>query len=242
MRSRLGVQLGRWLGGIVLLLWLSSAAFSNAEEPDVAKLRDEGMTAYQLGNFKAARQAFDRAFQLAPLHSLGIWSARARVKLGQWLEADERFEKLVKTPLPSGAAAVEGLARDAAAHERDDLRKRMPHLRFRVDGVNPAEVEVRVDGVLVSDDFLVVKKDGPFRHGKALQVNPGSHQILAVSIDQRQDMAVEVAEGETRDVNLRFANSGTLRQRKCRDQCRTDCHDDNDCYVTCKTRCFSKGS
>jgi tetratricopeptide (TPR) repeat protein len=239
MQMRSGSVARRWLLLLPLLFVLSGVRFSSAEEPDVAKLRDEGMTAYQLGNYKKAEQAFDRAYAIAPLHSLGIWSARSRVKLGQWLEADERFDELIKKPVPAGARE-ESMARDAAAHERDELRKRMPHLRFRVEGAKASELEVRVDGVLVPDEFLVGKKDGPFRHAKAFQVNPGSHQILAVSVDQRLDQSVEVNEGETRDVNLRFANSGTLRQRKCRDQCRTDCHDDNDCYVNCKERCFSK--
>ena len=30
------------------------------------------------------------------------------------------------------------------------------------------------------------------------------------------------------------------RQDKCRDLCRKDCGDNNDCYVECKQRCFSK--
>ena len=212
-----------------------------AEQVDVAKLRDQGLAAFQAGDYSAAKRAFDQAFGLAPLPSLGVWTARSRAKLGELLEADQRYGKVLDTPLPAGAEAPEGEARQHAAREREELRHRIPHLRIRLEGVNPAEVEVRVDGALVGDEFVVVKKDGPFRHAKALQVNPGTHQILVVAAEQRQDTSVSVKEGETRDVTMRFANASTLRQRKCRDQCRADCRDNNDCYVECKQRCFSKG-
>lgn len=230
----------RWLSFLVLVFGLIGSR-SEAEPLNVAKLRDEGLAAYQSGNYSAAKAAFDRAFAVAPLHSLGVWTARSRAKLGELLEADERYGKVLDTPLPAGAEATEGEARGHAAREREELRHRIPHVRIRLEGVNPAEIEVRVDGELVGDEFLIVKKDGPFRHGRALQVNPGTHQILAVSADQRKDASVSLKEGETRDVTLQFANASTVRQRKCRDLCRKDCGDNNDCYVECKQRCFSKG-
>ncbi|MEY4549048.1 MAG: hypothetical protein RL685_5243 [Pseudomonadota bacterium] len=239
MCARKRFILTRWLALAVLGIWLVGSS-SHAQPESVAKLRDEGMAAYHAGHYASAKAAFDRAFVIAPLHSLGIWSARARVKMGELIEADERYEKLLDTPLPAGAELSEGEARGHAAREREELRHRIPRLRIRVEGVNPAEVEVRVDGALVPDEYLIAKKGGPFRNGKALQVNPGTHQILAVALDQRQDTSVTVEEGETKDVSLPFAAASTVRQRKCRDQCRTDCREDNDCYVACKQRCFSK--
>lgn len=236
-RKRFGLM--RWLALSVLAIWLVGSS-SHAQPESVAKLRDEGMAAYQAGNYAAAKASFDRAFGIAPLHSLGLWSARTRTKLGELVEADERYEKLLDTPVPAGAESAEAEARSHAAREREELRHRIPRLRIRVEGVNPAEVEVRLDGVLVADEYLIAKKEGPFRKGKALQVNPGTHQILAVALDQRQDATVMVEEGQTKDVSLRFVAASTVRQRKCRDQCRTDCREDNDCYVACKQRCFTK--
>lgn len=205
----------------------------------VAKLRETGLVAYQAGNYAGAKTAFDEAFRLSPLHSLGVWSARVRVKLGQWVEADERYEKLLKSPVKQGEAAEERQARDDAAREREELRHRMPRLRIRLDGVESKDVKVQIDGAAVGTAFLSGKKKGPFPNGKALPVNPGSHQILAVSGDQRQELSVSIEEGQTRDVNLHFANPETVRQRKCRDKCRTDCRQDNDCYMDCKQRCFN---
>ena len=73
--------LTRWLALFILGFWLVGSS-SYAQPESVAKLRDAGMAAYQAGNFASAKAAFDRAFGIAPLHSLGIWSARARVKMG----------------------------------------------------------------------------------------------------------------------------------------------------------------
>lgn len=239
MCARKRFALMRWLALSILGMWLLGSS-SHAQSESISKLRDEGMAAYQAGNYASAKAAFDRAFGIAPLHSLALWSARARVKLGELVEADERYEKLLSTPLPAGAESSEAEARREAAKEREELRHRIPRLRIRVEGVNPAEIEVRVNGALVGDEYLISKKGGPFPKGKALQVNPGTHQILAVALDQRQDTSVAVEEGQTREVSLRFAAASTVRQRKCRDQCRTDCHEDNDCYVACKQRCFIK--
>jgi hypothetical protein len=240
MRPRERLVWTKWLV-LSTLVFLLLGGRSEAEQADVAKLRDQGMAAYQSGKYADAKRAFDQAFVIAPLHTLGIWGARTRVKLGEFLEADERYGKVLDTPLPAGAEAAEGEAREHAAREREQLRHRIPHVRIRLEGVNPREVEVRINGVLVDDEYLMAKKDGPFRRGKALQVNPGTHQILAVAADQRQDTSVSVTEGETKDVVLRFANASTIRQRKCRDKCHADCKKDNDCYVACKQRCFEKG-
>lgn len=242
MQIRKGLVPLRWLVLLTLGLWLGGAPLSSAQDANVSKLRDAGMAAYESGNYAAAKQAFDQAFGLSPLHSLGLWTARARAKLGELLEADERYEKVLKAPLTESAPSAEREAQEHAAREREELRHRIPRLRIKLEGVDPSEVEVRLDGALVADEYVIVQKQSPFPHGKALQVNPGSHQIVAVSADQRKDLSVTLAEGQTREVNLRFANSGTLKQRKCRDQCRTDCGENNECYVACKQRCFSKAS
>jgi tetratricopeptide (TPR) repeat protein len=228
-----------WLG--VLLLALGSSVVAGAD-PGVSKLREAGKAAYDAGNFVEAKKAFDEAFRLAALHSLGVWSARARVKLGEWVQADERYEKLLKLPLSEGDAAAEGEARQQAAREREELRQRIPRVRIRLEGVQASDVDVSIDGQAVAEGFLLVKKQGPFPNGKSLEVNPGTHRIVGVSGDQRKEVSVTLAEGETRDVSLRFVNPDTVRQRKCRDKCRSDCDDNNKCYVDCKHRCFDKGS
>jgi hypothetical protein len=213
-----------------------------AAEDDVGKLRAAGMKAYNAGDFAAAKKAFDAAFKLAPLHSVGLWAARSRVKLGEWVEATEQFERIAKSPIERGDRSTEEEARQQALREREQLRHRMPRLRIRLEGVGTDEVEVAIDGVPVASDFLLVKKkekeQGIFRNGKSLVVNPGDHRVVGVSGEQRKEVAVSINEGQTRDVNLRFINPDTIRQRKCADKCKADCSS-NRCYVDCKHKCFT---
>lgn len=231
-----------WLGAMLVLGTLFfGMRRTAAADPGAFKLRDEGMAAYNAGDFARAKQSFDAAFKLVPLHTLGVWGARARVKLGLWTEADDQYERLIKTPITRGEPAAEQQAKSEAAKEREDLRHRMPRLRIKLEGVESSEVEVQIDGVAVDPEFLVVKKEGAFRRAKSIELDPGEHKIVGIIGEQRQETSVTVTEGQTKDVTLRFANPDTIRQRKCRDQCRTSCKEDNSCYVECKRRCFTKG-
>jgi tetratricopeptide (TPR) repeat protein len=215
-----------------------------AAEDGVGKLRAAGMKAYNAGDYAEAKKAFDEAFKLSPLHSVGLWAARSRVKLGEWVEADEQFERIAKAPIQRGDRSAEEEARQQAVREREALRHRLPRLRIRLEGVGADEVEVAIDGVPVANDFLLVKKaekekeQSIFRNGKSLVVNPGDHRIVGVSGEQRKEVSISLNEGQTRDVNLRFINPDTIRQRKCADKCKADCSS-NRCYVDCKHKCFT---
>jgi tetratricopeptide (TPR) repeat protein len=229
--------------GVVLLAG-ASGAFGASAADGVEQLRATGLAAYKAGDYAEAKKAFDEAFQLSPLHSLGVWAARTRVKLGEWVEADERYERLGKAPVTKGERSAEEEARQQALREREELRHRLPRLRIRLEGVGEGDVEVALDGVPVADEYLAVKaktkEKGIFPHGKSLVVNPGDHHIVGVSGEQRKELAVNVTEGQTRDINLRFINPDTLRQRKCSDKCKDDCTGNNRCYVDCKHRCFTE--
>ena len=217
-----------------------------AAEDGAGQLRAQGMKAYNAGDYMEAKKAFDQAFKLMPLHSVGLWAARSRVKLGEWVEADEQFERIAKAPIQRGDRGAEEEARQQAVREREELRHRLPRLRIRLEGVGVDEVEVAIDGVPVASDFLLVKKaekekeQSIFRNGKSLVVNPGDHRIVGVSGEQRKEVSISLNEGQTRDVNLRFINPDTIRQRKCADKCKTDCSGNNKCYVDCKHRCFTE--
>jgi tetratricopeptide (TPR) repeat protein len=214
-----------------------------AAEDSFGKLRAAGMKAYNAGDYAEAKKAFDEAFKLSPLHSVGLWAARSRVKLGEWVEADEQLERIAKAPIQHGDRSAEEEARQQAVREREQLRHRLPRLRIRLEGVGVDEVEVAIDGVPVASDFLLVQKkekeqQSIFRNGKSLVVNPGDHRIVGISGEQRKEVSISVNEGQTRDVNLRFINPDTIRQRKCADKCKADCSS-NRCYVDCKHKCFT---
>jgi hypothetical protein len=228
--------------GLCLLGASLGSVPATGSDDGVGKLRAAGIAAYNAGDYGEAKKAFDEAYRRAPLHSLGVWGARTRVKLGEWVEADERYERLAKAPITQGVKSAEEEARQQAVREREELRHRLPRLRIRLEGVDAGEVEVALDGSPVATEFLLVKKKekGIFPNGKSLIVNPGEHLIVGVAGEQRKELAVNVGEGQTRDVNLRFINPDTIRQRKCADKCKDDCDGNNKCYVDCKHRCFTE--
>jgi hypothetical protein len=226
---------------LCLAMFVAAPAGTAGADDGVGKLRAAGLAAYNSGDYVEAKKAFDEAFRITPLISLGVWGARTRVKLGEWVEADERYERVAKAPISKGERSREEEARQQAVREREELRHRLPRLRIRLEGVAAEEVEVAIDGVPVAGEFLTVKKKGKgiFPHGKSLVVNPGDHRIVGVTGEQRKELAVSITEGQTRDVSLRFINPDTLRQRKCADKCKADCST-NKCYVDCKHRCFTE--
>lgn len=230
-----------WLSWLTLGLFVAMAAVSSAE-PGVAELREQGRAAYKAGDYARAKQVFDEAYRRAPLHSLGVWGARTRVKLGKWLEASERYERLVQTPIRAGDKSEEEEARRQAAREREELRHRIPRVRIRVAGIKAADTQVSIDGAPVAPEYLVGKgSEGPFRRGKSLELDPGEHHIVGTTAGgQHRELSFTLEEGQTRSVILSFANPDTIRQRKCRDKCRIDCKDDNSCYMECKRRCFTR--
>ncbi|HTV23405.1 MAG TPA: hypothetical protein VMG12_32170, partial [Polyangiaceae bacterium] len=89
-----------------------------AAEDGIGKLRAAGMKAYNAGDFVEAKKAFDEAFKLMPLHSVGLWAARSRVKLGEWVEAGEQLERIAKSPIQRGDRSAEEEARQQAIRER----------------------------------------------------------------------------------------------------------------------------
>src|SRR4051812_25888213 len=91
----------------MVLLAAGSGALGAAAADGVEQLRATGIAAYKSGDYAEAKKAFDEAFRLSPLHSLGVWGARTRVKLGEWVEADERYERLAKAPVTRGERSAE---------------------------------------------------------------------------------------------------------------------------------------
>jgi len=230
-----------WLGLGLLAARLGDVPAAGGDD-GVGKLRAAGIAAYNAGDYGEAKKAFDEAYRRAALHSLGVWAARTRVRLGEWVEADERYEELTKAPITQGTRSSEEEARQQAVREREELRHRLPRLRIRVEGIGAAEVEVALDGAPVASEYLLVKRKekGLFPNGKSLIVNPGDHRIVGVIGEQRKELSVNVGEGQTRDVSLHFINPETIRQRKCADKCKDDCDGNNKCYVDCKHRCFTE--
>ena len=158
-------------------------------------LASEGSQLYEGGNFDQAYDRFSRAYQLVHAPTVGIWAARSLVKSGRLVEASERFLELERSELAENAPPEHHKAKQDAALERQALQPRIPSVRVIVEGAQPSEVFVTLNGELVPAPLV----------GEKRPVNPGKLAIKATRGADGVEAALELHEGETRDVRLVFA-------------------------------------
>jgi hypothetical protein len=182
----------------VWLLIASGARAQSADAPTRSKARDlgyAGVEAYQKGDYPRANEQLSQAYELLPAPTLALWSARTLDKLGKLREAADRYRAATQLPVSSGDEGVQQRARDDAERELGPLLARIPHVRFLARGASLDQVQVSVD-------------DQPLP-SRALQaevlLNPGPHQVVAVSPGGRVELALPLAERERREVSLNFA-------------------------------------
>jgi hypothetical protein len=153
-----------------------------------------GVDAYQANDFAAAADKLEKAYGLLRAPSLGLWSGRALVKVGKWVEAAERFLEVTSLQVPTGEYAVQKQAQNDAAAELQALKPRIPALVVKVDGAAVAECTFSVDGQPVASTLLV---DGRL-------VNPGAHVVEARHGSDQARAEVSTVEGERKTVVLSF--------------------------------------
>jgi len=154
-----------------------------------------GVEAYGAADYATASAKLEESFQLLPVPSLGLWSARALVELGRWVEAEERYRAVAALTIASSESPVQQQAKNDAQRERAELLRRIPSLKVRVAGANVDDVSVSVDGAVLSSSDLAI----------ALLVNPGRHEILGVRGSERSQVVLGLAERAHEEVELRFS-------------------------------------
>ena len=187
--------------------WLLSAALTlsstlaRAEEPPGSPARAEaralgyaGVRAYAARDFVLASERLERAYSLLPAPSLGLWSARALVRLGKLVQAEERYLAVTRMQLETNAADVHRAARATAELELRELLPTLPSLSVSIAGAPPNEVIVTLDG-----------SPWPLSAGRASRwINPGRHQIVGVWEGQRSERELVATEGASSEVLLGF--------------------------------------
>lgn len=183
-------------GLLVVLLWSSSAAAQNVKDSSRAAARDlgySGVESYQSGDYATALAKLDKAYQVLQVPTLGLWSARARLKTNRWVEAAERLRQVLALEVRGGDAAVQQQAVSDAKQELEALTPRIPSLSIDVKGA-PSAATVTVDGDVISSALI----------GEALPSNPGRHVIVARAGEREVTRDVTLQEGERERVELSF--------------------------------------
>lgn len=161
----------------------------------VRKLGAAGVSAYHAGDYEGASEKLEKAYELMPVPSLGLWSARALVRRGLWTRAAERYLTTRRLDLGPGDPKIQRQALQAAAAERAALMPRIPSLRVRLEGARAEEVSVSVDGSPLP--ALLVGEDWP--------VDPGTHAVVGRRGSEQVEATSSVTEGEHTEVVLHFS-------------------------------------
>jgi hypothetical protein len=187
---------------LVCLLWPALAFGQGVDDASRRAARNlgvAGVEAYNAGDYAKASEKLDKAYQVLKAPSLGLWSARALLKLNRPVEAAERYQEVARLEVASGDVEVQRQAKVEAAAELERLAPQIPNVVVHISApVEPSSVTVTIDGVPVASALL----------GEERPVNPGEHRVEASRGDEKASAVVVVAMGETKPVTLTFTRGG----------------------------------
>lgn len=175
----------------------NSSAFAQSEPDDSTRaaartLGTQGIEAYWANDYDTASTKLDRAFKLYTTATLGLWSARAREKLGQLVAAAERYREALRATGQGDAEAQQKALKEARS-ELDALQPRIPSLTVHVNA-RPEEVSVTVDNSRLPSALL----------DESRPTDPGTHFVVAVRGTERQQIEVRLKEREQRQLTIQF--------------------------------------
>lgn len=154
-----------------------------------------GVEAFQRGDFETASDRLEKAYTVLRVPSLGLWSARALVKLGKLVEASGRYLEVTTLEVSGGDVEVQQESQAAAKTELDELSSRIPSLVVRLEGASPSEVTVMLGGRPLATPLV----------GEQISLDPGRHVVEARRGKDHQTGEVTLAEGQHETLVLRFA-------------------------------------
>jgi len=175
------------------LFWVGAASAepSAADRATARSLAGEGYWALHDKRYADAADRFSRADALVHAPTLTLDWARSLVGLGQFVEAQERYELIIREGIDPKAPPSWQRAFTVAKAELAALRPRLAWVTITVTGGNDAHVTI--DGVAVPTAAIGVRR----------AINPGAHEFAVGAtgyIGNRQ--ALGLTEGEEGAVKL----------------------------------------
>jgi hypothetical protein len=167
-------------------------AQSEAERSGARAAATEGAQAFRDQKWAEAADLFTRAESLvhAPPHLLYL--ARAQVKLGQYVKAQENLNKIMRENLAGNAPKAFHDAQTEAAREIKDVESHIAYVKATVKG-EAKNLKVTMDGVSFPTALL----------GVQCPVDPGEHKFQASGDGMTSDVvAVNVKEGGHQSVEI----------------------------------------
>jgi hypothetical protein len=196
----MGVLRTQWWAVTICGALLVAPASLHAQQADdgsraaARSLGTSGVEAFQRGDYQGASDKLEKAYRVLRVPSIGLWSARALVKLGQLVHGSERYREVTQLENTAGQVTIQKQAQADAATELNALTPRLPSVLIEVEG-GTAGLILSIDGATISSDLI----------GERRPVDPGPHVIGARRGEQHANAEVKLAEGESKTVSLHFA-------------------------------------
>ena len=189
-------------GAAGLVAGTASAQSDEPEDRTVARrMAEEAAQRYEEGDYDSARDLFHRAGTLYPAPTLTLWEARALVKLGRLVEAEERYASVKRYEIQAEDPEVFRAAAKESRRELESLRKRIPTITLQLRGMaaDDSAVEVRVDSRPINPALI----------GFPMPLDPGTRTIV-VSVNKVEHFreGIELAERDRRSVDVWLASLG----------------------------------
>jgi tetratricopeptide (TPR) repeat protein len=172
---------------------LQAQPLDNVSREAATSLAVAGLEAYEAGQYAEALDKLEKAYAVARVPTLGLWSARSLYKLGRWREAEDRYRETLGLALPEGDRDTQQQALVDAQSELAALSPTIPSLVVQVAGARLSEVELRLDG-----------KPAPSGES-SYRLDPGAHHVEGLRGPERQSADLTLAPRETRTLLLHFS-------------------------------------
>jgi hypothetical protein len=188
---------GAWALAIAVTLPLAGARAAADDVDPTARsaaraLGYAGVDAFEHREYETASDKLEKAFAILKVPSIGLWSARALLRLGRMVQASERYRLVGTLPTSGGEPAVQLQAQVDAARELKELLPRIPSVVVVIDGGGPSQVTIDESAV----PTLLM--------GEHIPVNPGAHRLVARRGDEVAAADLSLGESEHKQVLLRF--------------------------------------
>lgn len=164
------------------------------------ELAVEGAQSFEQRDYRNALDRFRRAFAVFPAPSIAIMEARSLVGLGRFVEALDKYEETLRTPLADDAPDAFRQAVADAAREAEELKPRIPRLTLDIDAETRAlpGFDLMLDGKRIRGALW----------GVPLPVDPGEHTVRASATARAPVLRrVALAEAARELVRVDFAAS-----------------------------------
>lgn len=179
---------------VVLALTGTAAAEPTAAEKETARtLLLSGREKKKNGQNKEALADFEKAHAIMHVPTTGLDLGKTQETLGLLVEARQTYLEASRYPKQANESPAFENARRDAKKLADAIAPRLATLTVSV----PKDAKVKIDDGEISASSI----------GVPLKVNPGKHQIVATLGTDEKRTALDLAEGETKSIELELAGA-----------------------------------